>query len=58
MAKPIMPTPVLGGQAAERFIKKLETQRSIPVNPSTKTADKAALRAIVADIERSKQKFN
>ncbi|MCL2012614.1 MAG: hypothetical protein FWG75_07510 [Cystobacterineae bacterium] len=56
MAKPIKPTPVLTGKAAERFIKKLEVEKNIPVYPSEKTADMAALREIVANIER--KKFN
>jgi len=54
MAKPIKPTPVLTGKAAERFIKKLEAEKNIPVYPSEKTADMSALREIVADIERKK----
>jgi hypothetical protein len=57
MAKPIKPTPTLRGKAAERFIRKLEAEKNIPVYPSEKTADMATLREIVADIERKKQKL-
>ena len=58
MAKPIKPTPILRGKAAERFMRKLEAERNTPVYPSAKRADMAALRAIVADIEHKKPKFN
>jgi hypothetical protein len=59
MAKPIKPTPILRGKAAERFIRKLEAEKNIPVYPSAKETDMEALRAIVAEIEqRKQQKFN
>ena len=58
MAKPIKSTPVLRGKAAERFIRKLEAEKNTLVYPSAKKADMAALRAIVADIERKKSKLN
>ena len=58
MAKPIKPTPILRGMAAERFIRKLEAEKNTPVYPSAKKANMAALRAIVADIERKKSKLN
>jgi len=38
MAKPIKPTPVLTGKAAECFIKKLEAEKNIPVYPSEKNS--------------------
>jgi hypothetical protein len=58
MAKPIKPTPILRGEAAERFVRKLEAEKDTPVYPSAKTADMTTLHAIVADIERKQQKFN
>jgi hypothetical protein len=59
MAKPIKPTPLLRGKAAERFTRKLEAEKNIPVYPSAEKTDLQALRAIVADIEqRNQQKFN
>jgi hypothetical protein len=59
MAKPIKPTPILRGKDAERFVRKLETEKNIPVYPSVRKADMETLRAIVADIEqRGRQEFN
>ena len=58
MARPIEATPVLKGKDAERFIRKLEEEKNIPLPRSTKKTDMSALHAIVADIERKQQKFN
>jgi hypothetical protein len=58
MARPIAATPVLKGKDAERFIRRLEEEKDIPLPRSTQKTDMNALRAIVADIERKQQKRN
>jgi hypothetical protein len=50
MAKPIKPTPVLRGKAAESFYRKLEAEKNVPVYISSHMVDENKVLGIIASL--------